>query len=154
MLPVRVIGLGNWLRGDDAVGLHVARSLRGRVGRQVEVIEGGAGSLDLLEWIEGARQVVLIDAARSGRPAGTIHRFDASTASIGAWLFPSSTHALNVVDILELGRALGRLPPQVIVYGIEAVDLREGEALSPAVAGAVDPVAAQVLRDLEATTHA
>ncbi|MBM4125662.1 MAG: hydrogenase maturation protease [Nitrospira sp.] len=154
MQPVRVIGLGNLFRGDDAVGLHVVRSLRGRVGNHVEVIESGAGSLDLIEWIEGARQVVLIDAAKSGKPAGTIHRVDAVTSRLGDSFSPASTHALNVADVLELGRVLGRLPSSLIVYGIEVADLRSGEALSPAVAAAVEGVAAQVLRDLEEPAHA
>lgn len=147
--PLRIIGVGNLFRGDDAAGVLAARRLKDLVGDRAEVIEAELAGLDVLDLMADASAVILIDAARSGRPAGTIHRLDASAGPLSGDLFPHSTHVLNAVDALEMGRTLGLLPPQVIVYGVEVGDTTAGNDLSPAVAGVLDQVVERVLRELE-----
>ncbi|MEO8048623.1 MAG: hydrogenase maturation protease [Nitrospirota bacterium] len=146
---IRIIGLGNELRGDDAVGLLAARRIRGRVGDRTEVIEAEMAGLEIVELMEGARAVILIDAARSGQAPGSIHRLDASVSPIGSMVFPHSSHAINAVDALELARTLGTLPPTVIVYGIEAGDTETGHPLSLQVARALDDVVERILQESE-----
>lgn len=147
--PLRIIGVGNLFRGDDAAGLLAARQLKDLVGDRAEVIEAELAGLDVLDLMADASAVILIDAARSGRPTGTIHRLDASAGPLSGDLFPHSTHVLNAVDAIEMGRTLGLLPPRVIVYGVEVGDTTAGNALSPAVAGALDQVVERVVRELE-----
>ncbi len=159
---IRIIGLGNVLAGDDGVGILAARRLKARLGKQqadlvevqVEVIEAELVGLEVLDLMEGADVVMLVDAARSGHPPGTLHRLEVSDGPIGKTLFPHSTHALNAVDALELGRTLGTLPPRVIVFGIEAGTLRAGEALSPEVARALEEVVERLAREVEQVAHA
>ena len=146
---IRVIGLGNGMRGDDAVGLLAARRLRQEVGDRVEVIEAEMAGVDLIELMKGAHSVILIDAARSGQAPGTIHRLDASAGPIGGQIFPRSSHALGMVDALELARAMGTLPATVIVYGVEASNVDAGQPLSPAVALALDEVVEQIVQECE-----
>jgi hydrogenase maturation protease len=150
--PIRIIGIGNLFRADDAVGLLAARRLKDLVGDRAEVIEAELAGLNVLDLMAGAPAVILIDAARSGRPAGTMHRLDASADPISEDLFPHSTHVLNAVDAIEMGRTLGLLPPRVILYGVEVGDTTAGNSLSPAVAGALDQVVERVLRELEGLT--
>ena len=57
---------------------------------------------------------------------------------------PASTHLIGLADALELARALGRLPPRVVVYGIEGHRFGVGDPVSPAVAAAVDRVVAEL----------
>lgn len=147
--PVRIIGVGNPFRGDDAVGVLAAGRLRALAGSRAEVIEAELAGLGVLDLMAGASVVVLIDAAKSGRPTGTIHRLEASAGPIAGDLFPHSTHVLNAVDAIEMGRTLGLLPPRVILYGVEAGDTTAGNDLSPAVAAALDQVVEQVLGELE-----
>lgn len=147
--PVRIIGLGNELRGDDAVGLLAARRLRGLVGDRTEVVEAEMAGVEIVALMEGARAVILIDAARSGQVPGAIHRLDASVSPIGSTLFPHSSHAINAVDALELARTLGTLPPTVIVYGVEAGDTGAGRPLSPRVARSLDDVVERILQESE-----
>jgi len=147
--PIRIIGVGNLFRGDDAAGLLAAQRLKGLVQDRAEVIEAELAGLDVLDLMSGASAVILIDAARSGQPTGTIHRIDASADPISGDLFPHSTHVLNAVDAIEIGRALGLLPSRVILYGVEVGDTTAGNALSSTVAAALDQVVEQVLRELE-----
>src|SRR5215469_10174685 len=67
----RVIGMGAEDRGDDAAGLLVARLLRVAAPPGVEVHESAGDAGSLLELIEGADRVILVDAARGGTPGTT-----------------------------------------------------------------------------------
>jgi hydrogenase maturation protease len=149
MAAIRIIGLGNELRGDDAVGLLAARQLRQTIGDRAEVIEADLAGVDLIESMKGARVAILIDAARSGKNPGMIHRLDASDSPIGVRMRPHSSHALGISDALELARAIGVLPAKVIVYGVEAGNTEAGQALSSAVAKALDEVVGQIIRECE-----
>ena len=146
---VIVVGVGNPLRGDDGVGLEVARRLRGRAETGdvvVRELEGeGVGLLDA--W-EGAAAVLLVDSVRSGAAPGTLHRVDLTDDPVPAELRGStSTHALGVAEAIELARALGRLPGRLVIYGVEGTRFETGAGLSPHIAAVVDGVADAILRE-------
>ena len=143
-----VVGIGNAVRGDDAVGLLVSRRVRDRGVAGVTVRELGDDGTELLEAWESASVVVIVDATASGSPPGTITCFDAVAGPLPAAPFAASTHALGVARAIELARALGRLPQQLLVLGIEGRNFDLGEPLSPDVAGALDRAATQVLDEL------
>lgn len=149
MQAIRIIGLGNEFRGDDAVGLLAARLIRERVGSHAHVIETETAGVELLDLMKGAPAVLLIDAVRSGQVPGTIYRFDASAGPIAPDLFPRSTHAIGVGEALELARTLGVLPNKVIIYGVEAGNTDIGHSLSPEVGHALHEVVQLVLQETE-----
>jgi hydrogenase maturation protease len=151
---VRVVGIGNELRGDDAAGLLVARLIRQRAEHEgIAVIEHEGEAIGLLELWEGAQAVVLVDALRSGAAAGTTRRIDASRDPVPAQLLGShSTHALGIAEALELARAIDRLPERVTLYGVEGADFAAGAGLTQDVSQALEVLAEQVLG--EAVAHA
>jgi hydrogenase maturation protease len=140
---VVVIGVGNAMRGDDAAGLEVVARVRDEPG--VERVAHEREPIEVLEIWAGADAVVLVDAVRSGAPTGTIHRLDASADALPAAFARGSSHTIGVGEVIELARALGRLPLRVIVYGIEGARFESGAALSPEVAAAIDSLADTVL---------
>ena len=144
-----VIGAGNPHRGDDAVGPAVASRLKSRAGALFRVIEQAGEALALMEAWEGADTVIILDAAYSGAPSGTIHRIDASTEPMPKNFFRCSTHALGVGEAIELARTLGKLPRRVIVYGIEGESFEPGVGLSEAVKEASGKLEALVLSEIE-----
>ncbi|HAA89871.1 MAG: Hydrogenase maturation protease [Thermoanaerobacterales bacterium 50_218] len=145
---VLVIGCGNLLAADDAVGLHVARNLKKyQLPPEVKVIEAGTPGLSLLDLWEGINKVIIVDAVRSGAPPGTVFSFDLS--DLLAPEMSLSSHGFNIVDAIELGKALGQLPEQLVIVGIEI--LREEpfqEGLSPEVAAAVPQACSRVLEEI------
>jgi len=147
---ILVIGVGNEYRGDDAVGLVVARRLRQLSLGNVTVIEESGEGTDLMESWKGADTVIIVDAASSGAKPGTIHRIDARAQRIPTGLLRYSTHAFSVGEAVELARAMNRLPPRMVVYGIEGERFDEGTVLSRAVQGSVDTVVDLVLKQLRA----
>jgi hydrogenase maturation protease len=145
---ILVIGVGNEYRSDDAVGLVVARRLRQLSIGNVTVIEASGEGTDLMESWKGADTVIIVDAASSGAKPGTIHRIDARAQRIPTGLLRYSTHAFSVGEAVELARAMNRLPPRMVVYGVEGERFDEGTVLSRAVEGSVDAVVDLVLKQL------
>jgi hydrogenase maturation protease len=146
---VRVVGLGNALRGDDAVGLRVARRLRELL-PEADVIELSGEPADLLEAIGGGpREVAIVDAVSAGAPPGSWQRYDASTTALPL-AAPASTHGLGLAEAIELGRALGCIPACLLVYGIEGGGYELGAPLCLEVAQAAEEVARELCRVLEA----
>ena len=146
---IRIIGLGNGMRGDDAVGLMAARRICQAIGNHAQVIEAEMAGVDLIELMKGVGVVILIDAAQSGQTPGIIHRLDASLDPIGCKIVPRSSHAIGVSDAIEVARAMGVLPSTVIVYGVEVANTEIGQPLSPPVATALDQVVDQIVQDCE-----
>ena len=140
--PILVVGMGSPDRGDDAVGPTVARLVTALDLPGVAVVEH-EDPTDLIELWSGRETVVVVDAVRSGALPGTLHALE--TGANGARLVEGSpwggsggTHGFGLPAAVELARALGRLPRQVVVVGIEAEQFDHGSPLSRAVAGAVD----------------
>jgi hydrogenase maturation protease len=152
---LRIIGLGNAWRGDDAVGLVVVRRLRELL-PAADVIERSGEPADLLEALgDGVEEVMLVDAVSSGAPPGDVHRLDASAVAL-PFAAGASTHGLGLAETIELGRALGRLPARLLVYGIEGRAFELGAPLSPEVARAAVVVVAelrQFLEEVECTSN-
>lgn len=142
------IGIGNPLRGDDAAGLLAARALRAREPDGIEVLELEGEPVDLIEAWAGAEAVVVADAVASGGEPGEVHRIDAVEGPLPAALAGASTHAMGLAEAVELARALDRLPPRLLVYGIEAASFETGAEPTPAVRAAAERVAEAVAKEL------
>ncbi len=148
--PVVVIGVGNLYRSDDGVGLTIARQVDEAAMPGVQVREETGEGAALLDAWQGADVVILCDAVRSGAAPGTIHRLEAHRQPIPAGFFHYSTHAFSVAEAVELARALGQLPPHLVLYGVEGANFTAGVGLSPPVAQAAQAVVRQVLAEIRA----
>jgi hydrogenase maturation protease len=145
-----VIGIGNPDRGDDAAGLAVARGVRAATTARpdVTVAELTGDQLKLLDAWDGEKDVYVIDAVWSGATPGTVYRFDA-TRPLCVRFEGRGTHTFSLADVVELARALGRLPARLTGYGIEGATFAFGAGLSPAVEAAVRAVTRQLLAELQ-----
>lgn len=148
---ILVIGIGNPDRGDDAAGLAVARRVRETTSPgEVTVRELIGDQLALMDEWTGATDVYLVDALCSGGTPGTVYRFDAADALTERFRHPG-THTFSLADVIELARALGRLPRHLAGYGIEGATFALGAGLSPQAEAAVDEVTSQLLHELSAS---
>ncbi|MGZ5480287.1 MAG: hydrogenase maturation protease, partial [Candidatus Aminicenantales bacterium] len=72
-LKTVVLGLGNILLGDEGVGVRVVEELERTGGVPgVDLVDGGTAGFSLLSFFDGARLVVVVDAADDGAPPGTV----------------------------------------------------------------------------------
>ena len=146
-----IIGLGNPVRGDDGVGLTVARVLRERLlgTPGVDVAELWAGGLRLVEAMLGYDRAFVIDAMTTGEmPPGTVRRL--SLADLGNARNATCIHDTSLPTALELWRRLGAaVPRDISIWGIEAGDTESfREELTDSVARAVPEAAEAILEEL------
>ncbi len=123
MADILVIGMGNLIMGDDAVGPLAVRELSERLAghsRSIHYIENYTCGLDLLGEIDGYKTVVFIDSLESGNEtSGECIEFSLDEIKNIEYGNLSSSHGINLPLLLELGARLKLdLPRECIIYGI------------------------------------
>jgi hydrogenase maturation protease len=137
--PILVLGIGNYLLGDEGVGVHAARALSEQpLPDGVSVVDGGTGGFHLLEHVQSHPAVILIDATMDGKPAGTVEVRRPRFASD----FPRalSAHDIGLRDLIE-SAALTRDLPTCILITVSIDSVQDMTVtLSPPVAAALPAV--------------
>jgi hydrogenase maturation protease len=136
---ILIAGVGNLLLSDDGVGIHAVRELEKSPLPGVTIVDLGTAVWHGLAFLESAGRVLIIDAARGGRPPGTVYLFDepgsGEISSLG------SIHALGLREAARLLLAEGTAPPMTVL-GVEPASLSYGMELSPPVRTALPAVLA------------
>jgi len=121
-----VLGLGNVLMGDEGIGVYVVRAVEERltahpVTANVECLDGGTGAFTLLEPLESASRIILIDAAADGNPEGTVTR---TTPRFSVDYPPTLTaHDVCMKDLLDVFYIQGG-HHEIVLYAI-SIDPRQ-----------------------------
>jgi len=150
MSETLVIGVGNVDRRDDGAGITAARKLAAQKFPGVRVMEMNGEGTSLIEAWKGSSSVLIVDAVSSGAAPGTIHRFETQAGPLPAGLERRSSHSFGVAEAVEVARALGRLPPRMVIYGIEGSLFAPGQGLSPGVERAVGEVISRLVSEIKA----
>ncbi len=148
------LGVGNAHRGDDGVGPFLAEKLaenKELAARGVDVLAHGGEGASLMDLWGGADKVVIVDAMKTKRKHGLIQRFDAIAEKLHGGVFRYSSHLFGLAEAVEMSRALGSLPKEMIIYGIESRIFDFGAPLSAPVAAAAAKVEQEVLKDFGLT---
>jgi hydrogenase maturation protease len=143
-----VAGVGNMDRGDDAIGLEIARAVSRSAPYGVLVEEITGDLTDLLDLWAGMGLAVVVDAMRSSVSPGSIERVALGTPGFSRWAGGFSTHGLSLPETVALGKVLQKMPEALILYGVEAESVELGRSLSPLVAKAVPEATRLILHDL------
>ncbi len=118
---ILILGIGNYLMGDEGVGVHVAnRLLQEKFSENITVIDGGTGGFHLLEYFENHDAVILIDATLDGNLPGTIRLIKPRFAKD----FPQamSTHDIGLKDMVSALHLMGTIPEiHLFVVSIESI---------------------------------
>lgn len=150
-MKVKVIGIGNPLASDDAVGLHVAhRLLRMNLPNNVEVITAESAGPSILESITRADKAILVDAAVGGSTPGTVHRLSLDDIQAGRCKI-RSLHEIDLIDLLKIERLTRpeSFPKKLVILGIEVADTRRyRQGLSNAVRNAIPQIVKAVLNEV------
>ena len=143
-----VLGVGNILLRDEGVGVHVVEALKGQDSPpDVEVLDGGTASLELLNIMANRDRVIVIDAVEGGGEPGTIYRFTTDDIRYHSVTF-TSLHQISLLETLTDARYLGIAPKTVIVLGVEPKGLSWGLDMTAEVAAVVPRVVELVLAEL------
>jgi len=135
-----ILGVGNYLMSDDGLSVHVLEHLQANnlIPGNIQMIDGGTCGLDLLQYLEGVSNLIIIDAikTRDGIP-GSIIRLDGD--QIPAYLsLKISPHDIGLPDLLATAKLRDLYPEKIVVFGIQPATLELGVELSPEVASKMD----------------
>ena len=146
--PVLILAVGNLLMGDEGVGVHTLRTLEHEpLVPGARLLDGGVAGVNLLADIQRARFVIMIDATRDGRPAGSVTLLRPKT--VGAIPQGLSAHDFGLKDLFAAAALLGAMPDvHLFTISVETVRPMCLE-LTPPVAAAI-PEVLQSVRALAA----
>jgi hydrogenase maturation protease len=143
-----VVGIGNILLKDEGIGCHVVHALEGIPLSDVEIIDGGT-CLDVLQLLEGADKLVIVDAVKGGGMPGQIYRFHPEDITLEqAPLL--SVHDMGLVDTLKLVQLWHNVGEAVII-GVEPGEIDWGLELSPELQQKIPRVIDAILSELNNT---
>lgn len=150
--PILILGIGNYLMGDEGVGVHTALRLQEMaLPAQIEIVDGGTGGFHLLQYFEDHDTVILIDATLDGNAPGTIRLIEPRFAKD----FPRamSTHDIGLRDMVSALQWMEKMPHiYLFVVSIETIQ-QQGIELTPAIENAMplllEKVQEQALQILE-----
>lgn len=145
-MSILVLGLGNDLLADDAIGPLAVLELQPRLAGRAEVTATALHGLALLDVLAGHDAAVLLDAACTGRhPVGTV--FEIDPADLDAVQAPSP-HFAGVPEMVELARRLElRFPQRMRIIAVEVRDPHTiGGAMTPEVRAALPELCERAVR--------
>jgi hydrogenase maturation protease len=143
---ILVLGLGNDILTDDAIGLQVVRRLRDQlIGTpSIDIRETTEMGLALLDFITGYHAVVIVDSIQTRKAApGFLHELDVPSLT---QLTGRTPHFVGVSETLALGKQLGLpMPEQVRIFAIEVEDpFTLGTFLTPALQTALPGIVERI----------
>ena len=147
-----VLGLGNELAADDAVGVLVTRAVRPHLAGVADVVASSASGMALIEILAGYDRAIVVDSIRTGRnPPGTITEL--GLEEIGRVVAPS-LHQAGLPEMAAVAERLGLgFPSETRVLAVEVLDpYTLGGPVSPPVAAAVDELERRVCACVERWT--
>jgi len=113
---VLILGIGNILMGDEGIGVHVVNALADtELPPNVELLDGGVGSFLLLEPMQQADKVILIDATIDGRTPGYVRKLKPRFSRD----YPNTltAHDIGLKDLLDAFYLMGKTP-EVTLYAV------------------------------------
>jgi hydrogenase maturation protease len=149
--PIRILGIGNVLMGDDGLGPYAVQILASRYEfpEHVELVDGGTPGLDFLPYISHARSVIVLDTVSSKGDPGTLKIYR-DQEIIGSAPPPRLTpHQPGLREALMATELTDASPGEMVLLGVVPETLEQGTTLSEPVLAAVEDVVATVITELE-----
>jgi hydrogenase maturation protease len=145
-----VLGVGNLLLSDEGVGLRVVERLvtTYEIPEDVLTLDGGTLGLDLLYYLDGVENLLIIDAVETGAEPGTLVRLEGD--EVPSFLsVKMSPHQIGIPDMLFAAKLRDLYPRNVVLWGVQPGSLEVGLELSPPVAAQIDSLVDRVLEELD-----
>lgn len=147
---IAIVGVGNTLMQDDGVGVWAVRALAEQYifPRAVHLIEGGILGLQWLHELQGAQQLLIIDAMKGVGAPGTVYRLNAEQLPKDRGI-SMSFHEVGLAEVLSVG-ALLDWRPSVRILGVQPQEVRSpGLELTPVLRAALPRVVRAAVEELE-----
>jgi len=145
---IRILGLGNFVRQDEGVGIHLLQQLAKILPPEIDVLDGGTGGLFLIEFVENARRLIVLDAVEAGVKPGeiVIWRENEVPRYMSNKL---SVHQMNFAEVLYWSNFQERFSDEIVVVGIQPECLEWGTELTKTVQKSLSKAVDEVLAILK-----
>lgn len=142
---ILILGVGNYLMGDEGVGVHLIQEMaKLDLPDYIDILDGGTGGFLLLSYFEAYKTIIFVDATMDGKPEGTVSLIRPKFASD----FPSalSVHDVGLKDMIEAVYLMDSKPniPLFTITINEMTPMTIG--LSPNVEKAIPKTIEQILK--------
>ncbi len=141
---VLILGIGNVLMGDEGIGVHVVQALeKAALPADIIALDGGVGGFLLLEPMQNAEKVIIVDAAIDGGATGTVRRIRPRFSTD----YPTTltAHDIGLKDLLDVFYIMGQTP-DVTLFAVSIPPLQDMTMeLSPALKAAVPEIVDAVI---------
>lgn len=133
MQDILILGLGNDILTDDAIGPKLVRRLENDLSqRKYQFLSAATGGMEIMELIKDFNQVIILDAIKTnnGQPGDIYHL---TPKNFTETLHISSFHDVSFLNALELARQMDiKLPQKIDIIAVEIVeDLVFSDEFSP-----------------------
>lgn len=149
--PIRIVGIGNVLMGDDGLGPYTIKVLESRYEFPscIELEDGGTPGLDFMPYLAGARSLIVLDTVSSSGEPGTLKVYR-DQEIIGSAPPPRlSPHQPGLREALMAAELTDSSPDEIVLLGVVPLTLEQGTTLSDPVQAAVEDLVAAVVAELE-----
>lgn len=140
-----VLGVGNYLMGDEGIGVHLIEQMSNRqLPEYIDLLDGGTGGFLLLNYFEVYPVIIFVDATMDGKEEGTISLIRPKFASD----FPSalSVHDVGLKDMIESVYLMEKIPDiYLFTVSIKEIDPM-WVGLSPRVSEAMPELIEQIIK--------
>jgi hydrogenase maturation protease len=152
---VTILGLGNVLVGDDALGPWAVRALEARyeLGAGVTIIEGTPGN-DLVPHLIGADAVIVVDTVRTAGTPGEIRFYERERLLRTPPPPRLNPHQPGLKEALLTLELMGMGPRDVLLIGVIPEAVETGVGMTSTVTRALDDVVDAVAAELKRLGHA
>jgi hydrogenase maturation protease len=145
-MKILVLGLGNDLLADDAIGHLAVRELEPRLAGRADVAATPLHGLALLDELAGYDGAVVLDAACTGaHPVGEVSEIDPATL---ARIESPSPHFAGFPEMLDLAERVHlHFPRRLRILVVEVLDPHTiGGPMTPAVLAALPELCDRAVR--------
>lgn len=148
-MGILVLGIGNLLLSDEAIGVRIVEALERRfqLPSHVEVLDGGTAGMELMEMMANRDHLIVTDAVLTGdAPGSVVVLHDEEIPAL--FTRKVSPHQLGLSDVLMALRLTDEFPRRLTLVGVVPESLAPGIGLTPTISRTIEPALVQVLQAL------
>ncbi|MCX6662002.1 MAG: hydrogenase maturation protease [Euryarchaeota archaeon] len=152
---IAVIGLGNPLRRDDAIGILLLQYLsqnKKKLSKTIDFIDGGTSGMNLLHLLGDYETVLLLDAVDFKGSTGEIKKFTVDEIKNQKIQLFLSTHEPDFLTVYALLKELDRAPTHLIIFGVQPKDISYGTRVSQEICSFLPTLQKQILEEIQSMT--
>jgi len=144
-----ILGIGNTLLQDEGIGIHLLNAIKEKnphweLDFNIEMIDGGTLSFDLLNTIQADQDLLVLDAVNLDKPPGTVYCLAAGAMDEFLSQPGKSVHEVSLQDLFDMSRLTGHLPEKRALIGIQPATIDWGSELTQSVQESIEEALVQV----------